>query len=213
MATVNELMRMTPLDVLGPAHIMESQIQDTSVIAGQIKQIAETNKQISQLLNTLSIVPLSSLLTTIGTQGNASNVLALSALRQTGPLDGVYDILDALSIVDNDNNKLVPYGRKTSKGIKALGGVLDSIVDLVPLSAGVKLALKGATGFLVSALVEFAPEIGDLIYEGFRAIEYELIELVIDKLFLVNGVSGVDSGKCCEDILTTLKAALLDADN
>ena len=213
MATVNELIRKTPLDVLGEAHIVESQIQDTSVMAGQIRQIAETNKQVSQLLNTLSGVPLKSLLTTIGTQGNASNILALSALRQTGTLDGVTDILDALSIVDDDNNKLVPYGRKTSKGIKALGGVLDSIVDLVPLSAGVKLALKGSTGFLVSALVEFGPEIGDLIFEGFRAVEYELIELVIDKLFRDNGVSSIDSGKCCEDILTTLKAALLDADS
>lgn len=213
MATVNELIRKTPLDVLGEAHIVESQIQDTSAIAGQIRQIAETNKQVSQLLNTLSGVPLKGLLTTIGTQGNASNILAMSALRQTGTLDGVTDILDALSIVDSDNNKLVPYGRKTSKGIKALGGVLDSIVDIAPLSAGVKLALKGSTGFLVSALVEFAPEIGDLIYEGFRAIEYELIELVIDKLFRDNNVSSVDSGKCCEDILTTLKAALLDADS
>lgn len=213
MATVNELIRKTPLDVLGEAHIVKSQIQDTSAIAGQIRQIAETNKQVSQLLNTLSGVPLKSLLTTIGTQGNASNILALSALRQTGTLDGVTDILDELSIIDSDNNKLVPYGRKTSKGIKALGGVLDSIVDLAPLSTGVKIALKGSTGFLVSALVEFAPEIGDLIYEGFRAVEYELIELVIDKLFRDNGVSGADSGRCCEDILTTLKAALLDADS
>lgn len=213
MATVNELIRKTPLDVLGVAHIVESQIQDTSVIAGQIRQIAETNKQVSQLLNTLSSVPLKSLLTTIGTQGNASNILALSSLRQLGSLDNVTDILDALSIVDDDNNKLIPYGRKTSKGIKALGSVLDSVVDLVPLSAGVKLALKGSTGFLVSALVEFAPEIGDLIFEGFRAIEYELIELIIDKLFRDNNVLTVDSGKQCEDILLTLKTALLDSDN
>ena len=213
MPTVNELIRKTPLDVLGAAHIVESQIQDTSVIAGQIKQIAETNKQVSQLLNTLSGVPLKSLLTTIGTQGNASNILALSSLRQLGTLDGVTDILDVLSIVDSDENKLIPYGRKTSKGIKALGGVLDSVIDLVPLSAGVKLALKGSTGFLVSALVEFAPEIGDLIYEGFRAIEYELIELIIDKLFRDNNVLSIDSGKCCEDVLSTLKTALLDADN
>ena len=214
MATVNELIRRTPLDVLGAAHIVESQIQDTSVIAGQIKQIAETNKQVSQLLNTLSAVPLKSLLTTIGTQGNASNILALSSLRQLGTLDGVSDILDVLSIVDDDNNKLIPYGRKTSKGIKALGSVLDSVVDLVPLSAGVKLALKGSTGFLVSALVEFAPEIGDLIFEGFKAVEYELIELIIDKLFRDNNVLSIDTGNaCCEETLTVLKTALLDADN
>lgn len=213
MPTVNELIKKTPLDVLGVAHIVESQIQDTSVIAGQIKQIAETNKQVSQLLNTLSSVPLKSLLTTIGTQGNASNILALSSLRQLGSLDGVTDILDVLSIIDSDDNKLIPYGRKTSKGIKALGSVLDSVVDLVPLSAGVKLALKGSTGFLVSALVEFAPEIGDLIFEGFRAVEYELIELVIDKLFRDNSVLTIDSGKQCEDILLTLKTALLDSDN
>ena len=213
MATVNELIRKTPLDVLGAAHIVESQIQDTSQIAGQIRQIAETNKQVSQLLNTLSNVPINRLLTTIGTQGNASNILALSSLRQLGSLDNVTDILDVLSIVDDDNNKLIPYGRKTFKGIKALGSVLDSIVDLVPLSAGVKLALKGSTGFLVSALVEFAPEIGDLIFEGFRAIEYELIELIIDKLFRDNNVLTVDSGKQCEDILLTLKTALLDTDN
>ena len=214
MSTVNELIRKTPLDVLGAAHIVESQIQDTSVIAGQIKQIAETNKQVSQLLNTLSGVPLKSLLTTIGTQGNASNILALSSLRQLGTLDGVTDILDVLSIVDDDNNKLIPYGRKTSKGIKALGSVLDKVVDLVPLSAGVKLALKGSTGFLVSALVEFAPEIGDLIYEGFRAVEYELIELVIDKLFRDNNVLSIDTGNaCCEETLNVLKTALLDADN
>ena len=114
MPTVNELIRKTPLDVLGAAHIVESQIQDTSSVAGQIRQIAETNKQVSQLLNTLSNVPLKSLLTTIGTQGNASNILALSSLRQLGALDNVTDIIDALSIVDNDNNNLVPYGRKTS---------------------------------------------------------------------------------------------------
>ena len=214
MPTVNELIKKTPLDVLGVAHIVESQIQDTSAIAGQIKQIAETNKQVSQLLNTLSAVPLKSLLTTIGTQGNASNILALSSLRQLGSLDNVTDILDALSIIDDDNNKLIPYGRKTSKGIKALGGVLDKVVDLVPLSAGVKLALKGSTGFLVSALVEFAPEIGDLIYEGFRAVEYELIELIIDKLFRDNNVLSIDTGNaCCEETLTVLKTALLDADN
>ncbi len=214
MPTVNELIRKTPLDVLGAAHIVESQIQDTSAIAGQIKQIAETNKQISQLLNTLSNVPLKSLLTTIGTQGNASNILALSSLRQLGTLDGATDILDVLSIIDDDNNKLIPYGRKTSKGIKALGSVLDSVVDLVPLSAGVKLALKGTTGFLVSALVEFAPEIGDLIFEGFRALEYELIELIIDKLFRDNNVLSIDTGNaCCEETLTVLKTALLDADN
>ena len=214
MPTVNELIKKTPLDVLGAAHIVESQIQDTSQMAGQIRQIAETNKQVSQLLNTLSGVPLKSLLTTIGTQGNASNILALSGLRQLGTLDGVSDILDVLSIVDDDNNKLIPYGRKTSKGIKALGSVLDSVVDLVPLSAGVKLALKGSTGFLVSALVEFAPEIGDLIFEGFRAVEYELIELIIDKLFRDNGVSPIDTGDaCCEEALTVLKTALLDADN
>ena len=214
MPTVNELIRKTPLDVLGNAHIVESQIQDTSAIAGQIKQIAETNKQVSQLLNTLSGVPLKSLLTTIGTQGNASNILALSSLRQLGTLDGVTDILDALSIIDDNNNKLVPYGRKTSKGIKALGSVLDSVIDLVPLSAGVKLALKGSTGYLVSALVGFSPEIGDLIYEGFRAVEYELIELVIDKLFRDNDVLSIDTGNaCCEETLTVLKTALLDADN
>ena len=214
MPTVNELIRKTPLDVLGAAHIVESQIQDTSAIAGQIKQIAETNKQVSQLLNTLSSVPLKSLLTTIGTQGNASNILALSSLRQLGTLDGVSDILDVLSIVDDDSNKLIPYGRKTSKGIKALGSVLDSVIDLVPLSAGVKLALKGSTGFLVSALVEFAPEIGDLIFEGFRAVEYELIELVIDKLFRDNDVLPIDTGDaCCKESLAVLKTALLDADN
>ena len=213
MPTVNELIRKTPLDVLGAAHIVESQIQDTSAIAGQIKQIAETNKQISQLLNTLSGVPLKSLLTTIGTQGNASNILALSSLRQLGTLDGVTDILDVLSIIDDDDNKLIPYGRKTSKGIKALGGVIDEVLELVPLSAGVKLALKGTTGFLVSALIEFAPEIGDLIYEGFRAIEYELIELIIDKLFRDNNVTSIDSGKQCEDILLALKKAFLDADD
>ena len=214
MATVNELIRKTPLDVLGVAHIVESQIQDTSVIAGQIRQIAETNKQVSQLLNTLSSVPLNSLLTTIGTQGNASNILALSSLRQLGSLDNVTDILDVLSIIDSDDNKLIPYGRKTSKGIKALGSVLDSVVDLVPLSAGVKLALKGSTGFLVSALVEFAPEIGDLIYEGFRAVEYELIELVIDKLFRDNNVPAIDSGNaCCIEGVNVLKTALLDADD
>ena len=214
MPTVSELIKKTPLDVLGVAHIVESQIQDTSAIAGQIKQIAETNKQVSQLLNTLSGVPLKSLLTTIGTQGNASNILALSSLRQLGSLDNVTDILDALSIIDDDNNKLIPYGRKTSKGIKALGGVLDKVVDLVPLSAGVKLALKGSTGFLVSALVEFAPEIGDLIYEGFRAVEYELIELIIDKLFRDNNVLSIDTGNaCCEETLNVLKTALIDADN
>lgn len=214
MATVNELIRKTPLDVLGVAHIVESQIQDTSVIAGQIRQIAETNKQVSQLLNTLSSVPLNSLLTTIGTQGNASNILALSSLRQLDTLDGATNILDVLSIIDSDDNKLIPYGRKTSKGIKALGSVLDSVVDLVPLSAGVKLALKGSTGFLVSALVEFAPEIGDLIYEGFRAVEYELIELVIDKLFRDNNVPAIDAGNaCCTEGVNILKTALLDADN
>ena len=214
MPTVNELIRKTPLDVLGAAHIVESQIQDTSAIAGQIKQIAETNKQVSQLLNTLSSVPLKSLLTTIGTQGNASNILALSSLRQLDALDGVTDILDALSIIDNDHNKLIPYGRKTNKGVEALGSVLDSVIDLVPLSAGVKLALKGSTGFLVSALIDFSPEIGDLIYEGFRAVEYELIELVIDKLFRDNNVLSIDTGDaCCEEALTVLKTALLDADN
>lgn len=214
MATVNELIRKTPLDVLGVAHIVESQIQDTSVLTGQIRQIAETNKQVSQLLNTLSGVPLKSLLTTIGTQGNASNILALSSLRQLGSLDGVTDIMDIISIIDSDENKLIPYGRKTSKGIKALGSVIDSLVDLVPLSAGVKLALKGSTGFLVSALVEFAPEIGDLIFEGFRAVEYELIELIIDKLLRDNNVLSIDTGNaCCEETLTVLKTALLDADN
>ena len=106
MSTVNELIRKTPLDVLGAAHIVESQIQDTSTMAGQIKQIAETNKQVSQLLNTLSSVPLNSLLTTIGTQGNASNILALSSLRQLGTLDGATNILDVLSITDSDDNKL-----------------------------------------------------------------------------------------------------------
>ena len=214
MPTVNELIRKTPLDVLGAAHIVESQIQDTSAIAGQIRQIAETNKQVSQLLNTLSGVPLKSLLTTIGTQGNASNILALSSLRQLGTLDGVTDILDALSIIDNDHNKLIPYGRKTNKGVEALGSVLDSVIDLVPLSAGVKLALKGSTGFLVSALIDFSPEIGDLIFEGFRAVEYELIELVIDKLFRDNNVLSIDTGNaCCGEALTVLKTALLDADN
>lgn len=211
--TVNELIKKTPLDSIASLTVPVGTVVTLSDSASYIKQIAETNQQVTKLLNTMSTISVKDVLTTIGTQGNASNILALSSLRQLGSLDNVTDILDVLSIVDDDNNKLIPYGRKTSKGIKALGSVLDSVVDLVPLSAGVKLALKGSTGFLVSALVEFAPEIGDLIYEGFRAVEYELIELVIDKLFRDNNVLTIDSGRQCEDILLTLKAALLDADN
>lgn len=209
--TINELIKKTPLDALGVAHIVESQIQDTSTMAGQIKQIAETNKQISQLLNTLSLVPLNSLLTTIGTQGNAANLLALSSLQQTGALDAVTDIVSALSIVDDGNMVLFPAGRKTKKGLQALVGALETVVDLVPLSTAAKLAIKGAGGYIVAALIEFAPEIGELVFEGFRAIEYELIELVIDKIFRDNAQPG-DDGDCCLDMLATVKSALLTSD-
>ena len=211
--TANELIKKTPLDSIANLTVPVGNVVSLSDSASYIKQIAETNQQVTKLLNTMSTISVKDILTTIGTQGNASNILALSSLRQLGELDNVTDIVNALSIVDNDNNKLIPYGRKTSKGIKALGSVLDSIVDIVPLSAGVKLALKGSTGYLVSALVEFAPEIADLIYEGFRAVEYELIELVIDKLFRDNNVPTIDSGRQCEDILSILKVALLDSDN
>lgn len=209
--TINELIKKTPLDVLGVAHIAASQIQDTSTLNGQIRQIAETNKQISQLLNTLSIVPLNSLLTTIGTQGNAANLLALSSLQQTGALDAVTDIVSALSIVDDGNMVLFPAGRKTKKGLHALVGALETVVDLVPLSTAAKLAIKGAGGYIVAALIEFAPEIGELVFEGFRAIEYELIELVIDKIFRDNAQPG-DDGDCCLDMLATVKSALLTPD-
>ena len=211
--TVNELIKKTPLDSIANLTVPVGNVVSLSDSASYIKQIAETNQQVTKLLNTMSTISVKDILTTIGTQGNASNILALSSLRQLGELDNVTDIVNALSIVDNDNNKLIPYGRKTSKGIKALGSVLDSVIDIVPLSAGVKLALKGSTGFLVSALVEFAPEIGDLIFEGFRAVEYELIELIIDKLFRDNDVTSIDSGKQCEDVLLALKKAFLDADD
>ena len=209
--TVNELIKKTPLDVLGAAHIVNSQIQDTSTVNGQIKQIAETNKQISQLLNTLSLVPLNQLLTTVGTQGNAANLLALSSLQQTGVLEEGTDIVSALSITDDDSMTLFPAGRKTKKGLQALAGVIETVVDLVPLSAAAKLAIKGASGYIVGALIEFAPEIGELVFEGFRAIEYELIELVIDKIFRDNAQPGDDMG-CCLDMLATVKSALLTSD-
>lgn len=209
--TVNELIKKTPLDVLGAAHIVNSQIQDTSTVGGQIKQIAETNKQVSQLLNTLSLVPLNQLLTTIGTQGNAANLLALSSLQQTGVLEEGTDIVSALSIVDDGSMALFPAGRKTKKGLQGLAGAIEIVVDLVPLSAAAKLAIKGASGYIVGALIEFAPEIGELVFEGFRAIEYELIELVIDKIFRDNAQPGDDMG-CCLDMLATVKSALLTSD-
>lgn len=209
--TINELIKKTPLDVLGLAHIVESQIQDTSTLNGQIRQIAETNKQVSQLLNTLSLVPINSLLTTVGTQGNAANLLALSSLQQTGALDAVTDIVSALSIVDDDSMVLFPAGRKTKKGLQGLVGALGTVVDLVPLSAAAKLAIKGVGGYVISALIEFAPEIGDLVFEGFRAIEYELIELAIDKIFRDNAQPGESIG-CCFDVLETVKTALLTSD-
>ena len=207
--TVNELIKKTPLDVLGVAHIVASQIQDTSTMSGQIRQIAETNKQISQLLNTLSAVPINQLLTTIGTQGNAANLLALSSLQQTGALDDVTDIVSALSVSDNDNMVLFPAGRKTKKGLQGLVGALETVVDLVPLSSAAKLAIKGVGGYVVSALIEFAPEIGELVFEGFRAIEYELIELAVDKIFRDNAQPG---DNCCFDMLETVKRALLTPD-
>ena len=209
--TVNELIKKTPLDALGDARIVNSQIQDTSTLSGQIRQIAETNKQVSQLLNTLSLVPLNSLLTTIGTQGNAANLLALSSLQQTGALPEGTDIVSALSIVDDGSVVLFPAGRKTKRGLQALAGAIDTVVDLVPLSAAAKLAIKGTSGYIVGALVEFVPEIGELVFEGFRAIEYELIELVIDKIFRDNAQPGDDMG-CCLDMLATVKSALLTSD-
>jgi len=209
--TINELIKKTPLDVLGVAHIVESELQDTSSLNGQIRQIAETNKQVSQLLNTLSCVPLCSLLTTIGTQGNAANLLALGSLQQTGALDTVTDIVSALSIVDVDDMRLFPAGRKTKKGLQSLVGAIETVVDLVPLSAAAKLAIKGTGGYVVGALIEFAPEIGDLVFEGFRAIEYELIELVIDKIFRANAQPG-DNTDCCLAMYDLLKSTLLKND-
>lgn len=218
--TIQEQLLTTPLSVV--TDIVPS-IPACSIdtLDGQCKQIAQTNQQISMVLNSLSAkgVTVGDLLASIGTKSLPGAVMALGAIQDASPngILAVDNALALLSMIDigcrgtADAQQLLPAGRKSRGGVQQALQASIEVVDNLPLPAAWKLALRTALSIFSGSLSLFAPEIWDLVIFGIKSVEYEVIELVIDKLFRDNAQPG-DNTDCCFGMLETIKTALLTSD-
>lgn len=218
--TIPEQLLTTPLSVVTDVvPCIETCAIDS--IEGQCQQIAQTNQQISLILNALSDkgVTVGDLLASIGSKSLPGAVLALNAIQDASP-NGILSVDNALALLSmidigcrgtSDSQQLLPAGRKSRGGVQQALTATIEIVERLPLSTAWKIALRAGLNVFSGSLSLFAPEVWDLILFGIKSVEYEMIELVIDKLFRDNAEPG-DTGKGCQDALDTLKKALIKDD-
>ena len=218
--TIPEQLLTTPLSVVTDI-VPSIPVCSIDTLDGQCKQIAQTNQQISMVLNSLSNkgVTVGDLLASIGTKSLPGAVMAMNAIQDASP-NGILTVDNALALLSMidigcrgtaDTQKLLPAGRKSRGGVQQALQAVIGIVESLPLSAAWKLALRAVLNGFSGSLALFAPEIWDLVLFGIRAVEYEMIELVIDKIFRDNAKPG-DTGKGCQEALDILKKALIKDD-
>jgi len=218
--TIQEQLLTTPLSVVTDVvpSIATCAIDD---IEGQCQQIAQTNQQISMILNSLSNkgVTVGDMLASIGSKSLPGAVLALNAMQDASP-NGILTVDNALALLTmidigcrgtSDSQQLLPAGRRSRGGVQQALQAIIGIVESLPLSAAWKIALRAGVNTFSGSLALFAPEIWDLVIFGIKSVEYEMIELLIDKLFRDNATPG-DAGKGCQDALDILKKALIKDD-
>ena len=218
--TIQEQLLTTPLSVVTDI-VPSIPVCSIDTLDGQCKQIAQTNQQISMVLNSLSDkgVTVGDLLASIGTKSLPGAVVALNTMQDASP-NGILTVDSALALLGMidigcrgtaDSQKLLPAGRRSRGGVQQALNAIIGVIDSLPLSAAWKLALRAALNTFSGSLALFAPEIWDLVIYGIKSVEYEMIELVIDKLFRDNAKPG-ESGKGCQDALDILKKALIKDD-
>lgn len=218
--TIQEQLLTTPLSVVTDV-VPSIGVCNIDSLDGQCRQIAQTNQQISLMLNAMSDkgVTIGDLLASIGTKSLPGAVMALGAIQDASP-NGILTVDNALALLSKidigcrgtaDTQQLLPAGRKSRGGVQQALQAVIGIVENLPLSSAWKLALRAALNGFSGSLALFAPEIWDLVIFGIKSIEYEIIELVIDKIFRDNAAPG-ESGKGCQDALETLKKALIKDD-
>ena len=218
--TIPEQLLTTPLSVVTDI-VPSIPVCSIDTIDGQCTQIAQTNKQISMVLNSLSDrgVTIGDLLASIGSKSLPGAVMAMNAIQDVSP-NGILSVDNALALLSMidigcrgtaDAQQLLPAGRKSRGGVQQALQASIGIIDSLPLPAAWKLALRTALSIFSGSLSLFAPEIWEIVIFGIKSVEYELIELVIDKIFRDNAQPGDDMG-CCLDMLATVKSALLTSD-
>ena len=218
--TIQEQLLTTPLSVVTEI-VPFLPTCDIDNIDGQCKQIAQTNQQISIILNALSDkgVTVGDLLASIGSKSLPGAVLALNAIQDASP-NGILSVDNALALLSmidigcrgtSDSQQLLPAGRRSRGGVQQALNAIIAIVERLPLSAAWKLALRAGLNAFSGSLALFAPEVWDLVIFGIKSVEYEMIELLIDKLFRDNAEPG-DTGKGCQEALGVLKKALIKDD-
>ena len=218
--TIPEQLLTTPLSVVTDI-VPSIPVCSIETLDGQCKQIAQTNQQISMVLNSLSDkgVTVGDLLASIGTKSLPGAVVAMNAIQDASP-NGILTVDNALALLSMidigcrgtaDSQKLLPAGRRSRGGVQQALNAIIGIVEGLPLSAAWKLALRAGLNVFSGSLALFAPEIWDLVIFGIKSVEYEMIELLIDKLFRDNAEPG-EPGKGCQDALDILKKALIKDD-
>lgn len=219
--TIQEQLLATPLSVVTDI-VPSIPVCSIDALDGQCKQIAQTNQQISIILNSLSDkgVTIGDLLASIGTKSLPGAVMALNAIQDASP-NGILTVDNALALLSMidigcrrgtaDTQQLLPAGRRSRGGVQQALQAFIGIVEGLPLSRAWKMALCAGLNTFSGSLALFAPEIWDLVIFGIKSVESEMIELLIDKLFRDNAEPG-ESGKGCQDALDTLKKALIKDD-
>lgn len=218
--TIQEQLLTTPLSVVTDV-VPSIEVCNIDGLDGQCRQIAQTNQQISMMLNAMSDkgVTIGDLLASVGSKSLPGAVLALNSIQDASP-NGILSVDNALALLSMidigcrgtaDTQQLLPAGRKSRGGVQQALQASIGIVDSLPLPAAWKLALRTALSIFSGSLALFAPEIWDLVIFGIKSVEYEVIELVIDKLFRDNAQPG-DNTDCCFGMLETIKTALLTSD-
>lgn len=218
--TIQEQLLTTPLSVVTDV-VPSIGVCNIDSLDGQCRQIAQTNQQISLMLNAMSDkgVTIGDLLASVGSKSLPGAVMALNSIQDASP-NGILTVDNALALLSMidigcrgtaDTQQLLPAGRKSRGGVQQALQAVIGIVENLPLSSAWKLALRAGLNGFSGSLALFAPEIWDLVIFGIKSIEYEIIELVIDKIFRDNAAPG-ESGKGCQDALDILKKALIKDD-
>ena len=163
--TIQEQLLTTPLSVVTD-RVPSIPVCSIDTIDGQCKQIAQTNQQISMVLNSLSDrgVTIGDLLASIGTKSLPGAVMALGAIQDASP-NGILTVDNALALLSMidigcrrgtaDTQQLLPAGRRSRGGVQQALLAFIEIVEGLPLSRAWKLALRAGLNTFSGSLALF----------------------------------------------------------